>query len=188
MMKLSSLEFVRLLPAWMRDDPAVIALAAAVDELIPQFEARAQTLPTWGHIDKLTEAELDALAWELNIEWYDKSASLLVKRDLIKNSDDVYAHVGTKWAVENVIRSYIGSGNIEEWHEYEGQPGHFRVKTSNPAVTDQRLQEFIAILNKVKRASSVLDGVYISMSGYTAAHAGVGVREHGHERHYIGMN
>ena len=34
MMKLESLEFIRLLPQFMRDDPAVQGLAAAVDKVL----------------------------------------------------------------------------------------------------------------------------------------------------------
>ena len=126
-MKLSTLEFVRLLPEFMRGDTAVIGLAAGIDAIIPPLSKSIENLSTWDHIDNLSEDELDSLAWELNILWYDKAASIDAKREVIKNSDMVYKHLGTKWAVENVINSYFGEGYIREWFEYEGEPGHLRV-------------------------------------------------------------
>ena len=116
-MKLSTLEFIRLLPRFMREDGAVKGLAAAMDEIVPELAQSTATLSTWDHIDELTEAELDALAWELNILWYDTGASLDTKRALVKDSDLVYKRLGTKWAVENVINSYFGEGFVEEWFE-----------------------------------------------------------------------
>lgn len=185
-MKLGSLEFLRLLPQFMRDDLAVQGLASGIDAIVPQLAASVETLTTWDHIDDLTEDELDALAWELNILWYDKSASLDTKRDLVKNSDLVYQRLGTKWAVENVIQSYFGEGYIKEWFEYNGEPGYFRVYSTNPTLNNERLTEFLNILNKVKRHSSKLEGIYITLTGEMPLAAGVGVREASSDTYRIG--
>lgn len=178
-MKLSTLEFVRLLPAFMRGDLAVLGLSAGMDEIIPELSASIDLLTTWDHIDELSEDELDALAWELNILWYDKGANIDTKRDVIKNSDMVYRKLGTKWAVENVIQSYFGDGYIREWYEYEGNPGYFRVYSTNPTLTNERLTEFMNILNKVKRHSSKLEGIFITLTGEMHLAAGWGYFESG---------
>ena len=185
-MNLSNLEFIKLLPMFMRDDDAVKGLAAGVDEIIPQLAASLSTLSTWDHIDSLRDAELDELAWELNIQWYDATADLGVKRELIKNSDKVYRHLGTKWAVENVITTYFGEGYVQEWFEYGGEPGHFRVLSTNPSLTQERLTEFINLLNKVKRASAKLDGIIINLASQMPLSVGVAFHEIGHETHGIG--
>ena len=185
-MKLTTLEFIRLLPQFMREDRAVNGLAAAMDEIVPDLAQSAATLSTWDHIDELTEAELDALAWELNILCYDTGASLDTKRALVKDSDLVYKRLGTKWAVENVINSYFGEGYVEEWFEYEGQPGHFRVYSTNPSLNNERLTEFLNLLNKVKRASAKLDGIFITLTGQMPLCAGVAFRETSREQYSIG--
>ena len=185
-MKLSNLEFIRLLPAFMRDDAAIIGFASAMDEIIPIIAERLDTLPTWGHIDQMSDAELDALAWELNILWYDSGASLEVKRRLILDSDKMYKRLGTKWAVENIINTYFGDGYITEWFEYDGAPGHFRVYSTNPSLTDARFLEFMNILGKVKRASSILDGIYITLTGQMNINAGCALHEVGADRFGIG--
>lgn len=185
-MKLNDIEFVRLLPQFMREDPACQGLAAGIDKVVRDLAPRLEHLSTWDHVDDLTEAELDALAWELNIAWYDDGASIDVKRELVKNSDLVYRHLGTKWAVENVVNTYFGEGYIEEWFEYNGTPGHFRVYSPNPSINAERLEEFLRLLEKIKRASAKLDGIFITLSGELTLSAGIALHEVGREQYAIG--
>ena len=187
-MTLSELEFVRLLPEFMRGDAAVQGLSVGLDIIIPPLAESVKSLSTWDKIDALSEAELDELAWELNILWYDHGASIAVKRELIKNSDKVYRHLGTKWAVENVINTYFGEGYISEWFEYGGEPGRFRVYSSNPSLTQERLTEFMNILDKVKRASAKLDGIFITLTCQMPLAAGVALYEYGKETYAIGAS
>lgn len=185
-MKLNDLEFIRLLPQFMRDDDAVKGLAAGIDSIVPELAASIAKLTTWNHIDELSEKELDELAWELNIPWYDTSASIAIKREVVKDSDKVHSRLGTKWAVENVIRTYFGSGYVSEWWEYGGEPGHFQVNSSNPSLNNERFTEFLHLLDKVKRASAKLDSVVISLSGELKLFAGVALHEVCRERYSIG--
>ena len=180
-MRLSTIEIARLLPSFMRDDLAVKGLSAGVNQIVRSLSADVVKLSTWDRIDTLSETELDELAWELNILWYNKSASIDTKRELVKNSDKVYQHLGTKWAVENVIRSYFGDGYITEWFEYDGEPGCFRVVSANPTLNNEKLQEFLNILGKVKRASSHLDGITITLSAELELYAGVAIHDVSHE-------
>ena len=187
-MKLSDLEFIKLLPEFMRNDDAVRGLASGIDSIIPQLAAEVEKLSTWDCIDKLSEAELDDLAWELNILWYDTGATIDVKRNIVRDSDAVYKRLGTKWAVENVINTYFGDGYIEEWFQYGGDPGRFRVYSSNPTLNESKFAEFLNLLNKVKRASSQLDGVFITLSGQMNLHAGVALHEYAAEQYNIGAS
>jgi phage tail P2-like protein len=182
-MTLQTLEFVRLLPQFMRGDLAVQGLAKALDEIIPDLAVSVERLTTWDRIGEMSESELDALAWELNIAWYDKSADIATKRELVLNSDKVYKSLGTKWAVENVVATYFGDAQVEEWFTYGGEPGHFRVGSSNPSLKTDRYAEFVAVLNKVKRASSKFDGISISLAAEFPIYAGVGVHIAGSEQY-----
>lgn len=185
-MTLHTLEFLRLLPTFMTDDLAVKALAGGVDEIVPQLTESIGVLTTWDKIDELSEDELDALAWELNILWYNKEANIQTKRELVKNSDNIYQHLGTKWAVENVINTYFGDGYIREWFEYNGEPGYFRVYSTNPTITDERLLEFLNILEKVKRHSALLEEIFITLTGQMRLCAGCKIHDFGQEAYSIG--
>lgn len=186
MMKLENLEFIKLLPRFMQEDSAVRGLAAGVDALVPDLVAAMKRLTVWDNIDDLTETELDEMAWELNIPWYDVTADVSIKREIVRNSDQVYRHLGTKAAVENVIKTYFGDGHVEEWFEYGGEPGRFRVHSNNPALTEEKMGEFLKLLNKVKRASSKLDTITITISAQSNVYAGVAIHEMTTERYEIG--
>lgn len=185
-MKLKDVETLRLLPQFMQSDKYNIGLAKGVDEVVHTLEATVSTMSTWDSIDSLTEEELDALAWELNADWYRLDATIEVKRQLIKDSRQMSKKLGTKWAVERIINTYFGDGYIQEWFQYQGQPGHFKVFSANPRVTNENLVEFLSILEKVKRASSHLDGIVISLTGQMRLHAGVGYHESGFDTIRIG--
>lgn len=154
-MKVSELDFLRLLPVFMRDDEAVMALSRAVDELMGNL--RLDTLSTWDKIDELNEKECDDLAWELDIDWYEPaSLSLVEKRETIKLAQPIKRKRGTKWAVERLISLYLGEGGIIEWCDKEtpGIPFTFEVYTSNEDVTEELFEQFKKAVNIAKNERS----------------------------------
>ena len=187
-MRLSDLQFVRLLPHWMQEDKADIGLANGMDAITKPVIDRIPLLSTWDQIDNLPEWELDEIAWEWNLFWYSTNAPIETKRQLIKTGLQVWSKLGTKWACEQVITAYFGEGYIREWFDYMGEPGRFRVYSTNPAITDEMLGPFLDVLGKVKRGSAHLDGIYITLTGEMFLHAGVGVQEVTYEHHDLGAN
>ena len=119
-MRLHETEILKLLPAWMQEDASNKGLAAGIDETTKAITARLKLLSRWDKIDRLSEAELDEMAWELNIQWYDSTASIEAKRAVIRNSDRVYSRLGTRYAVEQIVTDYFGTGEVREWYEYGG--------------------------------------------------------------------
>ena len=63
-MKITTLEFLRLLPEFMREDAAVKALAEAVESTVLIPAVRVKTARVWDQIDRLNDAQLDELAYE----------------------------------------------------------------------------------------------------------------------------
>lgn len=94
-MRLNETEMVKLLPAWMQEDGSDKGIAAGCDIISRDAYARLKLLSRWDKIDQLSDAELDEMAWELNIQWYDSTAPIAAKRAVIRNSDRVYAKLGT---------------------------------------------------------------------------------------------
>ena len=125
-MKLQNADILQLLPQFMRDDAAVQALASAVNKLISEPGGKVFHLREWDQIDTLSSEELDELAWEMSIEWYDTGMDLENKRAMIKAATLLKEKSGTKWAVIEAVKNGYGSEpEISEWFEYEGDPGHF---------------------------------------------------------------
>lgn len=160
-MKVSDLDFVRLLPAFMRDDEAAIALSKAMNELIGEPGKRLKTIRTWDKIDELNEAECDELAWELDIDWYDSTGmSLEEKRATIKLAQQIKRKRGTKWAVERLISAYFGEGYIVEWYEMDDTPYTFVALTTNTHITAENYVKFVEAVKAAKNERSHIAGVF----------------------------
>lgn len=183
---LTAKNMVRMLPEPMRRDDGTAAMARVAAEELERRGTESGLPRLWGRFDDMAGDLLDILAEDLGLTWYDSDASAAVKRELLKNSGQVFRRLGTKWAVENVIGTYFGEGFVREWFEYDGEPGHFRVYSPNPSVNQERLEEFLSLLERVKRTSAKLDGIFISLTGQTPIYAGVAVRETSTERYEIG--
>lgn len=160
-MKVSELDFLRLLPAFMRDDEAAIALSKAMNQLIGGPGKRLQSIKTWDQIIDLTEAECDELAWELDIDWYDSTGmSLEDKRATIQLAQQIKRKRGTKWAVERLISAYFGEGYIMEWYEMDDTPFTFVALTTNTHITAENFGKFVEAVKAAKNERSHLAGVF----------------------------
>ena len=187
-MRLNEAEILKLLPAWMQSDDSVKGLAAGSDEVTRSIAARLRLLSRWDQLDQLSEAELDEMAWELNVQWYDSTAPIAAKRQVIRNSDRTYAKLGTRYAVEQIVTDYFGAGEVREWYEYGGLPHHFKVLSDNPELVNNNLGLFLKLLGSVKRRSSWLDAILICLTGEMFLYSGMGVRDHSHEEHVMGCD
>ena len=161
-MKMSDLDFVRLLPAFMREDEAAVALSKAMNQLIGEPGKRLSSIRTWDKIDELNEAECDELAWELDIDWYDSTGmSLEEKRTTIKLAQQIKRKRGTKWAVERLISAYFGEGYVLEWHEMDGAvPYTFVVLTTSTHITAENYGKFVEAVKAAKNERSHIAGVF----------------------------
>lgn len=161
-MKISELDFVRLLPAFMRDDEAAIALSKAMNQLIGEPGKRLSSIRTWDKIDELNEAECDELAWELDIDWYDSTGMTLEeKRATIKLAQQIKRKRGTKWAVERLISAYFGEGYVVEWYDMDGLvPYTFVALTTNTNITAENYGKFVEAVKAAKNERSHIAGVF----------------------------
>lgn len=160
-MKISELDFLRLLPVFMRDDEAVIALSNAVNKLLGDPGKKLGTLSTWDKIDDLTVEECDELAWELDVDWYDSEGmSLEEKRETLKAAQQIKRKRGTKWAVERLITAYFGEGYVMEWFELGGSPYTFAVMTTETQISAENFQKFVEAAKAAKNERSHITGIY----------------------------
>lgn len=164
-MRLHDADILKLIPEFMRKDEAVKGLAAAVNKLITEPSRKVKAVRVWDKIDELDHADLDELAYELDIDWYSSDLSIDSKRAIIKISDLVHSRRGTKWAVEELIAAYFSRGFIMEWHEdnyINPKPYHFTVFTSHRYITDDTMKEFNEVAKVAMPARARMDGVFFS--------------------------
>lgn len=184
-MKTNELNLTKFIPLFMRDDQTIKTIAAAINDIFSQMNLAK--LRTWDQLDQLDHAELDELAWELNVLWYNAAGTLEQKREQIRTSDDVWRTLGTRYAVEMVISQLFGSGKLDEFWEYEGgQPHHFRVRVSDPSVlTPAGEKEFRRVLEIVKRKSQILDEIKLELITQFNGYIAVIPHDVAHEAHTI---
>lgn len=162
-MKTQDIDIKKFLPLFMRDDEFNIAASNALNDVFQHIDT--MKLRTWDNLNSLNHEELDTLANELNVLWYNAAGSLAEKREQIRTSDDVWRTLGTRHAVETVVSQLFGSGTLYEFWEYEGgKPHHFKIDVPDPAVlTAAGEKEFLRVLELVKRKSQILDMIKLVM-------------------------
>ncbi|GIO33731.1 hypothetical protein J2TS6_48720 [Paenibacillus albilobatus] len=180
MTDVKNMSLLDLLPTSIRYDPGVIAIAQALDEQIRVAVDEIYKLPLFSRLDELTDDEADELAWQFHVDFYDPALPIEQKRELVKNAFKFHRRKGTPAAIEDLITILFGEGKVEEWFEYGGVPGRFRVITNNPAVTLDRAQEFYRAVESVKRLSAHLEEVILSQTESLQLYFGTGlvVNEH----------
>jgi phage tail P2-like protein len=179
-MNANEIEFIKMLPHWMRTDRADIGLARASDEQIRAMAKAIALLSIWDKIDSLPDEYLELLAWQLDITWYQSEADRETRIKIIRESDRMHQLLGSKAAVENILSTYFGKVTMQEWFEYGGTHDHFTLNIPNIATLD-KYEDFMRVLNAIKRASSVFDGYLVGFKTNPDIYAGAAWAEYTHE-------
>jgi len=159
---ISTVHLLELIPPNLRTDEKVRAAAESINLQLQQISQLIPQVAITHNIDTLPEAWVDELAWQQHVDFYNPDLPIEQKREIVKNSPRWHRIKGTPAAVEELISTIFGSGNVIEWYEYDGQPGYFKVATSDPEATTTRAQEFLAAVNSVKNRRSWLEAVEIT--------------------------
>lgn len=164
---------LKLMPESLKRDKFVAVLAQAVEKELKEAYREAESLANFNDVDKLPEPLLDYLAFQKHVDFYEINLPIEQKRILIKNSIKWHRMKGTPAAVEEVVTSIFGEGIVSEWFEYGGNPHHFKVITSNKSATNEKAEQFLRIVDSVKRKSSKLEKVELSRTEDTNLYFGI---------------
>ena len=163
MIKLYDSNITDILPESISEDPAVQALGYAVQRAMQRLIDYCQNINIYATIDTLPEPILDLLALELNTQYYDDTMDVEIKRSFIKNTLKWYTKTGTAAAVTELVEAVFGSGEIEEWFKYGGEPYHFKIRTFNISSTDEMLRLAEALVKSVQNVRSHLEEVIVEI-------------------------
>ena len=72
----------------------------------------------------------------------------------------------------------MGRQELQEWFDYDGEPGYFRLVTTNTSVLKTDIQTFLYILGKIKRHTAWLEDIILRLEEKLKFYAGWGVVEH----------
>lgn len=162
-MDTKSIDLLALQTRMMQGDVAVKGMSAALNPQFIQVAEQILNALIYTRIDDLPESALDILAWQFNVDWYEPESDIEAKREAINDALIIKKTQGTPAAVQRVIEIYFGDGDVEEWFDYGGEPGYFRIVTSNPRATGDQAALLIRAVDSVKNLRSRLEIVIITV-------------------------
>lgn len=160
MTNLRNAQLTDLLPKSVAEQQWVQSVSDAWHDLTLLILDFADNAKVYTGIDQASDELLDILATQFRAPRYRQDYDIETKRRLVKASLPYYMTVGTKAAVEDVMRDLYGDATVREWFEYQGTPGCFRIKIKAEDPID--IEEMLDILSHVKRASTHLDMLQLS--------------------------
>ncbi|AJK27748.1 phage tail protein I [Paenibacillus larvae] len=172
MINIQNVSLLDILSPNLRKDPTISAAAKSIDEELREITAEISNLSLFDRLDELTDSEVNELAYQFHVDFYDPKLPIEQKRELVKKSIPFHRRKGTPSAVEELVSILFGEGRVEEWFEYGGNPFHFRVLTNNPEVTQGKAIEFYRAVESVKRLSARLERVILSQTEEMSLYVG----------------
>ena len=151
------------LPQIIAKEPWAQALSYAFNKQMRQLLTYADGVLVFSNIDNAPDAILDIMAAELRLPHYEQSYTVQVKRELVKNGLSYWATAGSVESLADILTNIFGDAEIEEWFNYGGDPGCFRIVTANPQVSGDMLDKFNRTAQNVKRLSAWLEGVLVEL-------------------------
>lgn len=171
-MRLSDIDFMKLLPKFMRDDLNAQAFAYAIENQMKKVNAAIKHAQIYARIDELSEEVLDELAWQFNISEYNTTYDISVKREIVKGCMVSHYRRGTVKAVEDATVKIFGEATIMEWFDYGGEPYHFKVYTSNYSASDEMLADLERVIKETQSIRSRLEEAVIDILQGTSLNVG----------------
>ncbi len=88
------------------------------------------------------------------------------KRELIKSSIKIHRYKGTKYAIEEVLKTINIAGKIEEWFEYNGKPYYFKVilNVFNKTLEEDLENKLLKLIDEYKNERSHLEKIEIYLA------------------------
>jgi len=183
MTNLNDLRILDILPGRISDEYMEALDYALTPELQEITAAIIETI-IMPRIDEQDEPLVDLLAWQLHVDFYEPlGLNLDLKRALVKNSLIWHRYKGTKYVVEEIVRTlFFPDFRVEEWFEYGGKPYFFRaVVGSQPTSSAEVLGEAIKAIYATKNERSWLEYIRFEQEIPTNTYVGGAFEESTYE-------
>lgn len=124
---IQTVEWEELLPESLKQDEGILAMLRAISQQKRKIAQQIWNARIWQEIDRMPEDALDAMAYDLKVDWWNYDYTLEEKRTTLKGCFSVHQGIGTKGAVETAISGIYKNTKVEEWWEYGADPYNFRL-------------------------------------------------------------
>lgn len=113
-------------------------------------------------IGEMQAWELDYVAQELHVDYYNYTMSLAEKRKACQDFLIIHSLKGTVGGIKKALDIFFKNSSLEEWHQYDGEAGYFRVKIDGTVPAN--LEHVKERIENVKKKSQHLEKL-IFLSG-----------------------
>lgn len=123
------LPLTEIVPSSLLTDQNIVSMCEALQGELDLLKEASIEIELLSRIDELPEPVLRMLAWENRISSIEWALALTIeeKRALVKDSFEINRRRGTRGSIERVFSLLGMKAEIEEWFEYGGDPGTFRI-------------------------------------------------------------
>lgn len=156
---------LEIIPDSIRDDPQVIAACESIDKELMAIDKDIPDVCFWPFVEKQVPPLLDILAWEMHVDiWqgWEGALSNEKKIELINQSIDWHQHKGTKYAVEQMIRTVFTEGYVSEWFQYGGNPFFFKIILKQTITDPGQIKLLYDSVMAVKNVRSWIEDIEIT--------------------------
>lgn len=165
MITLDKAQITAVLPPHLAKQARTQALSQTLNKLINMALGYIPGALLHTNVDGLKEEVIDMMAVDMRTHFYDETLPLETKRQLVKNTLYWHTIAGTPRAVEELADVVFGEGTVGEWFEEGLEPGYFTINSVNQKVTNEKAEDFIRLLESIKRKSQHLESVQLISDG-----------------------
>lgn len=109
-------------------------------------------------IDTMKSEELDLLAEELDVDFYDFELTPIEKRGLCKTAFTIQSIKGTPGSIKKILNIFYRNSKIIEFPEFNGNAGTFKIEI-NGISNEEKINQIINRVNLIKKHSQHLNGI-----------------------------
>ena len=167
------------LPRVLARQEWVIALSEALGLALGKTLDYTDESQIYTRLDTAPETVLDVLAVDWKIDWYDTGYDIEQKRRIVKTALNIRRTMGTAGAARTQADAIYPGTKLEEWFEYGGTHGKFRLRVNITTVEERQkfaamtIEEIERRLAAAKRFSAHLEEVEYYDAGGTATAYGI---------------
>lgn len=148
------------------------ALGYAVDRQLAKLMEFVKKVSVWSQLDSVAPKYYDFLAASLRAPYYSSEYDEKIRLEILKKTLQTYMFAGTVLAEEKLLKEIFDDAQFVPWYEYGGKPYHFKIVTPTEP-SEELIQKFLVILQRVKAQRSILDGIdtktyHIDINAYAA--------------------
>ncbi len=141
-------------------NPEVYAFGFALDRQMQKLMEFSKRVLVWPELEGLNEKYCDYAAASIRALYYSSEYDRDTKISILKSALNTYCYAGTVRGMEELLNKIFMNedARLVPWFDYDGEPFHFKIVLSTDS-SEETVRKFSEILQRVKAARSLIDGI-----------------------------